>query len=38
MLATLRSLGVTPDFLIYHRYAQPPGAESDQGLLLSSAS
>ncbi len=35
MLATLRSLGVTPDFLIYHRYAQAPGAESDQGLLLS---
>lgn len=35
MLATLRSLGVTPDFLIYHRYAQSPGAESDQGLLLS---
>ena len=35
MLATLRSLGVTPDFLIYHRYAQGPGAESDQGLLLS---
>ena len=36
MLATLRSLGVTPDFLIYHRYPQAPGAESDQGLLLSS--
>ncbi len=35
MLATLHSLGVTPDFLIYHRYAQAPGAESDQGLLLS---
>jgi hypothetical protein len=35
MLATMRSLGVTPDFLIYHRYAQAPGAESDQGLLLS---
>ena len=35
MLATLRGLGVTPDFLIYHRYAQAPGAESDQGLLLS---
>ena len=29
------ALGVTPDFLIYHRYAQAPGAESDQGLLLS---
>jgi hypothetical protein len=36
MLATMRSLGVTPDFLIYHRYPQAPGAESDQGLLLSS--
>jgi len=35
MLATLRSLGVTPDFLIYHRYPQSPGGESDQGLLLS---
>jgi alpha-L-arabinofuranosidase len=35
MLATLHSLGVTPDFLIYHRYAQAPGAESDSGLLLS---
>ncbi|MFZ0678925.1 choice-of-anchor D domain-containing protein [Candidatus Binatus sp.] len=35
MLATLRSLGVTPDFLIYHRYAQAPAAESDRGLLLS---
>ena len=37
MLATLRSLGITPDFLIYHRYAQGPGAESDQGLLLSNS-
>ena len=37
MLATLRSLGVTPDFLIYHRYAQAPGSESDQGLLLSNS-
>ncbi len=35
MLATMHSLGVTPDFLIYHRYAQAPGAESDQGLLSS---
>jgi alpha-N-arabinofuranosidase len=35
MLATLHSLGVTPDFLIYHRYPQNPGGESDQGLLLS---
>ncbi len=36
MLATLKSLGVTPDFLIHHRYPQDPGGESDQGLLLSS--
>jgi alpha-L-arabinofuranosidase len=36
MLATLKSLGVTPDFLIYHRYAQEPGEESDAGLLQSS--
>ncbi|HEY2107443.1 MAG TPA: hypothetical protein VGH29_16715, partial [Candidatus Binataceae bacterium] len=38
MLATLKSLGVKPDFLIHHRYVQAPGAESDQGLLLSSGS
>ncbi len=25
MLATLKSLGVTPDFAIYHRYEQAPG-------------
>jgi alpha-N-arabinofuranosidase len=35
MLATMKSLGVTPDFLIYHRYPQAPGAESDSGLLNS---
>lgn len=39
MLATLKSLGVTPDFVIYHRYEQAPAAdspgnpESDAGLL-----
>lgn len=33
VLATLKTLGVTPDFLIYHRYEQAPGAESDAGLL-----
>jgi len=38
MLATLSSLGITPDFLIHHRYPQSPGAESDQGLLTSSSS
>ncbi len=36
MLATLKGLGVTPDFIIYHRYPQAPGAESDAGLLQSS--
>jgi alpha-L-arabinofuranosidase len=35
MLATMNSLGVTPDFLIYHQYPQSPDGESDQGLLLS---
>jgi alpha-N-arabinofuranosidase len=33
VLATLRALGVTPDFAIHHRYEQAPGAESDAGLL-----
>lgn len=37
MLATLKSLGVTPDFVVYHRYAQAPGAENDATLLASSA-
>jgi hypothetical protein len=36
VLSTLKSLGVTPHFLIYHYYAQNPGAESDPGLLQSS--
>jgi alpha-L-arabinofuranosidase len=36
LLATLKSLGVTPDFVIYHRYAQAPGIENDAGLLNSS--
>jgi hypothetical protein len=35
MLATLKSQGVTPDFLIHHSYPQYSGAESDEGLLLS---
>jgi hypothetical protein len=38
LLATLRSLPITPDFLIYHRYDQSPGQESDAGLLQSAAS
>jgi hypothetical protein len=36
LLATLTSLGVTPDFAIHHRYPQDPGGESDAGLLGSS--
>jgi alpha-L-arabinofuranosidase len=35
LLTTFRSLGVTPDFAIYHRYDQAPGAESDAALLQS---
>jgi alpha-N-arabinofuranosidase len=35
VLATLRDLGVTPDFVIHHRYAQQPGGESDFRLLQS---
>lgn len=36
VLATLKNLGVTPDFAIYHRYDQSPGRESDADLLQSS--
>lgn len=36
MLATLKSLGVTPDFVTYHRYGQAPGSENDAALLASS--
>ncbi|OIR01810.1 intracellular exo-alpha-L-arabinofuranosidase 2 [mine drainage metagenome] len=35
MLTTLKSLGVTPDFLIYHRYEQNPPSENDTSLLQS---
>lgn len=35
MLATLKSLGVTPDFLTLHIYPQEPNNESDAGLLQS---
>lgn len=35
MLTTLKNLGVTPNFLIYHKYAQDSGGESDAGLLQS---
>jgi alpha-N-arabinofuranosidase len=37
MLDTLRQLGVTPDYVVYHRYEQGPGGESDL-FLLNSAS
>src|SRR5262245_33825909 len=35
LLATLRSLGVTPDFIIHHRYEQNAGQEDDATLLQS---
>lgn len=35
MLTTLKAQGVTPDFIIYHRYDQAPGQESDAALLQS---
>ncbi|HEU5133696.1 MAG TPA: hypothetical protein VFU13_01010 [Steroidobacteraceae bacterium] len=38
MLDTLKQLGVTPDFVIYHRYEQGPGGESDLFLLNSASS
>ena len=38
MLDTLQQLGVTPDFVVYHRYEQGPGGESDLFLLNSAAS
>jgi hypothetical protein len=34
MLTQFKSLNVFPDFLIYHRYEQAPGAENDQALLM----
>ena len=33
LLTTLKSLNVMPDFVIYHRYEQNPGSESDASLL-----
>ncbi len=36
MLARLKSLGVTPDYVIYHNYPQGSGQESDAGLLQTS--
>ena len=37
LLSTLRALNVTPDFVVYHRYEQAPGEESDAVLLQSAA-
>jgi len=37
VLSTLKSLGVTPHFLIYHSYPQNPGHESDATLLQAAA-
>jgi hypothetical protein len=36
LLTTLKNLGVLPDFVIYHRYPQNAGGESDAWLLQSS--
>src|SRR5690606_10267690 len=36
LLATFRQLGVVPDFVVYHRYEQAGGQESDSFLLQSS--
>jgi hypothetical protein len=35
LLAGLKQLGVTPDYVIYHRYEQGPGGENDAFLLNS---
>ena len=37
MLARLKALGVTPDYLIYHEYEQNPGFENDAALLQAGA-
>ncbi|PTY08457.1 alpha-L-arabinofuranosidase [Opitutaceae bacterium EW11] len=37
LLSNLAQLGVTPDFVSYHRYEQAPGGENDAYLLSSSA-
>ncbi|HKQ07068.1 MAG TPA: alpha-L-arabinofuranosidase, partial [Blastocatellia bacterium] len=38
MLATLKSLGVAPDFIVHHKYDQGPGGEDDAWLLQSARS
>ncbi len=35
MLTRLKARGVNPGFVVFHRYAQNPGEEDDQSLLLS---
>ncbi len=37
VLTHLKALGVTPQFLVYHSYAQAPGAENDAQLLQASS-
>ena len=37
VLANLKALGVTPQFMVHHFYPQGPGTESDEYLLQSSA-
>jgi len=37
LLSTMNQLGITPNFVIYHQYAQAPGAENDAALLQSSS-
>jgi alpha-L-arabinofuranosidase len=38
VLDTLDTLGTRPDFVIYHRYEQGPGSESDAALLQAASS
>ena len=38
MLSTLKNLGVTPDFVSYHKYINGPGQEDDATLLQSARS
>jgi len=38
LLATLKSLNVVPDFVVYHHYEQEPGSESDAFLLQAAQS
>ena len=37
VVSTLKSLGVTPHFMVHHSYPQEPGAESDAALLQDGA-